>query len=105
MDLDGNEFVTRSLRLASDSGPGGQAQRSDIDNAINVFAGEVGTSLPEPWSRTVRGVARSRAVVDRALREDRDDYGVTTGFGKLSDRRIPSDHLEELQENLRGGRV
>jgi GTP-binding protein EngB required for normal cell division len=47
--------------LASDSGPGGQAQRSDIDNAINVFASEVGTSLPEPWSRTVRAAARSRA--------------------------------------------
>jgi GTP-binding protein EngB required for normal cell division len=47
--------------LASDSGPGGQAQRSDIDNAINAFAGEVGGSLPEPWSRTVRAAARSRA--------------------------------------------
>jgi GTP-binding protein EngB required for normal cell division len=47
--------------LASDSGPGGQAQRSDIDNAINTFASEVGTSLPEPWSRTVRAAARSRA--------------------------------------------
>jgi GTP-binding protein EngB required for normal cell division len=47
--------------LASDSGAGGQAQRSDIDNAINTFAGEVGTSLPEPWSRTVRAAARSRA--------------------------------------------
>jgi GTP-binding protein EngB required for normal cell division len=47
--------------LAGDSGPGGQAQRSDIDNAVNVFAGEVGGSLPEPWSRTVRAAARSRA--------------------------------------------
>jgi hypothetical protein len=47
--------------LASDSGPGGQAQRSDIDNAINTFVNEVGTSLPEPWSRTVRAAARSRA--------------------------------------------
>jgi GTP-binding protein EngB required for normal cell division len=45
--------------LASD--PPGQAQRSDIDNAINVFANEVGGSLPEPWSRTVRAAARSRA--------------------------------------------
>jgi len=45
--------------LASD--PPGQAQRSDIDNAINVFADQVGSSLPEPWSRTVRAAARSRA--------------------------------------------
>ena len=47
--------------LASDAGQAGQAQRSDIDNAINVFAKEVGGSLPEPWSRTVRAAARSRA--------------------------------------------
>jgi GTP-binding protein EngB required for normal cell division len=47
--------------LASDPGQAGQAQRPDIDNAINVFANEVGGSLPEPWSRTVRAVARSRA--------------------------------------------
>jgi GTP-binding protein EngB required for normal cell division len=48
--------------LASDPGQAGQAQRPDIDNAINVFAAEVGGSLPEPWSRTVRTVARSRAA-------------------------------------------
>ena len=47
--------------LASDPGQAGQAQRSDIDNAINVFASEVGGSLPDPWSRTVRAAARSRA--------------------------------------------
>jgi hypothetical protein len=47
--------------VASDAGHAGQAQRSDIDNAINVFANEVGGSLPEPWSRTVRAAARSRA--------------------------------------------
>jgi GTP-binding protein EngB required for normal cell division len=38
-----------------------QAQRSEIDNAITVFADEIGGSLPEPWSRTVRAAARSRA--------------------------------------------
>jgi GTP-binding protein EngB required for normal cell division len=46
---------------AGDLGHVGQAQRSDIDNAINVFASEVGGSLPEPWSRTVRAAARARA--------------------------------------------
>lgn len=47
--------------LASNPGQAGQAQRPDIDNAINVFAKEAGGSLPEPWSRTVRAAARSRA--------------------------------------------
>ena len=51
---------TRKL-LASAPGDVPQAQRSDIDNAITVFADEVGGSLPEPWSRTVRATARSRA--------------------------------------------
>ena len=46
---------------AVDPGDTAQAQRSDIDNAITAFADEVGASLPEPWSRTVREAARSRA--------------------------------------------
>jgi len=49
-------------RLPSgDAADAPQAQRSDIDNAINVFAVEVGGSLPVPWSRTVLAAARSRA--------------------------------------------
>jgi len=47
--------------LAGEGADLAQAQRSDIDNAITVFADEVGGSLPEPWSRTVRAAARSRA--------------------------------------------
>jgi hypothetical protein len=47
--------------LASEDADGAQAQRSEIDNAITVFADEVGGSLPEPWSRTVRAASRSRA--------------------------------------------
>ena len=39
-----------------------QAQRSEIDNAITEFADEVGGSLPEPWSRTVKAAARSKAA-------------------------------------------
>jgi GTP-binding protein EngB required for normal cell division len=47
--------------LTGEAADGAQAQRSDIDNAITVFADEIGASLPEPWSRTVRAAARSRA--------------------------------------------
>ena len=46
---------------AADPATAPQAQQADIDNAITVFAGEVGGSLPEPWSRTVLAAARSRA--------------------------------------------
>ena len=47
--------------LKSDAADVAQAQRPEIDNSITVFADEVGGSLPEPWSRTVREAARSRA--------------------------------------------
>jgi GTP-binding protein EngB required for normal cell division len=53
--------VSARKLLAGDGADVPQAQRSDIDNAITVFAEEVGGSLPEPWSRTVRAAARSRA--------------------------------------------
>jgi GTP-binding protein EngB required for normal cell division len=36
-------------------------QQSEIDSAITVFAGAVGAALPDPWPRTVREAARSRA--------------------------------------------
>ena len=52
---------------AADAGDTAQAQRSDIDNAITAFADEVGASLPEPWSRTVREAARSRADEAQAV--------------------------------------
>jgi GTP-binding protein EngB required for normal cell division len=47
--------------LAGEPAESAQAQRSEIDNAITVFATEVGGPLPEPWSRTVLAAARSRA--------------------------------------------
>jgi GTP-binding protein EngB required for normal cell division len=52
---------TSARKLLAGHADVAQAQRSEIDNAITVFADEVGGSLPEPWSRTVRAAARSRA--------------------------------------------
>jgi histidine ammonia-lyase len=42
----------------------------------------------------------SREVVERAVREGRVVYGVTTGFGELKDRHIPPDQVRALQLNL-----
>ena len=47
-----------------------------------------------------RRIDASRAVIDRAVREDRVVYGVTTGFGKFSDVVIPREKLRLLQRNL-----
>jgi hypothetical protein len=52
---------TSARKLLAGDSDTAQAQRSEIDNAITVFADEVGGSLPEPWSRTVQAAARSRA--------------------------------------------
>jgi GTP-binding protein EngB required for normal cell division len=40
---------------------GADAQQSEIDSAITVFADALGAGLPDPWPRTVRTAARSRA--------------------------------------------
>ncbi|HEY2567856.1 MAG TPA: histidine ammonia-lyase [Candidatus Udaeobacter sp.] len=45
-------------------------------------------------------VSASRKVVEEIIERDSVVYGVTTGFGKLSDVRIPRDALRELQLNL-----
>jgi histidine ammonia-lyase len=54
------------------------------------------TLSPEARAR----IARCRTVVDRAVESGAAIYGVTTGFGKLSDLRIPRDQLARLQTNL-----
>src|SRR2546430_4254051 len=46
------------------------------------------------------GVIASRRVIEDTVAHDDTVYGVSTGFGKLSDVRIPHDALAELQLNL-----
>ncbi len=43
---------------------------------------------------------RSRALVDRLANEPRAVYGINTGFGPLSDRRIAPDELDRHQIHL-----
>src|SRR6266513_2620769 len=45
-------------------------------------------------------IVASRKVVEEIIARDAVVYGVTTGFGKLSDVRIPREALSELQLNL-----
>jgi energy-coupling factor transporter ATP-binding protein EcfA2 len=46
----------------------GQAQQSEVDNAITAFSGAVGGRLPEPWAGGVREAARGNAgLVPQAL--------------------------------------
>jgi histidine ammonia-lyase len=45
-------------------------------------------------------IAASRKVVEEIVARDAVVYGVNTGFGKLSDVRVPKDELRQLQLNL-----
>src|SRR4051812_18499138 len=45
-------------------------------------------------------VLASRAVVDQIVQRGDVVYGVNTGFGKLSDVRVPREELLDLQLNL-----
>src|SRR5499433_2104047 len=42
----------------------------------------------------------SRRVIEQIVARDAVVYGVNTGFGKLSDVRVPKDELRQLQLNL-----
>ena len=48
----------------------------------------------------VQRMLRAQEYVDRIVREREVVYGVTTGFGKLSEVAIPPERLGELQVNL-----
>jgi histidine ammonia-lyase len=45
-------------------------------------------------------VAASRELIQQIVARDAVVYGVNTGFGKLSDVRVPQDELRQLQLNL-----
>ena len=45
-------------------------------------------------------VSRSRALVEKWVREQRPVYGVTTGFGALCEVTIPAEQTRALQENI-----
>ena len=50
--------------------------------------------------QAVDRIVKSRALVERWVAEERVIYGITTGFGALSDTRISGDQTRELQRNI-----
>ena len=68
-----------------------------LEEAISVIFDKEEVAL-SPEARIQ--IQRSRDVILEALKKGNPIYGINTGFGRLSDVRIPDDHLDELQENL-----
>src|SRR3954464_13790883 len=68
-----------------------------VDEAYAVAAERLRVEL-DPKAR--ERMLRTRAVVDDIVERNAVVYGVTTGFGKLSEVAIPRDKLAQLQVNL-----
>src|SRR5437870_2881239 len=68
-----------------------------IDNVHEVAIDRRRVALhPE----TAKKMARSRSVIETIVKESRAVYGVSTGFGKLSDVHIGPEEIIQLQHNL-----
>jgi histidine ammonia-lyase len=65
----------------------------------DVFAVAHGASVALAPAVVAR-MRATRGVVDALVQRNEIAYGVTTGFGKLSDVAIPRDRLADLQVNL-----
>src|SRR6476620_3330166 len=65
---------------------------------VTAVAAERARVSVAPWASQRAGAARK--IVDRLVESRAVAYGVTTGFGKLSEVAIPPEKLAELQVNL-----
>ncbi|MEJ7802490.1 MAG: aromatic amino acid lyase, partial [Candidatus Limnocylindria bacterium] len=68
-----------------------------IDNVVEVARGRRSVALDH---EAARRMGESRAVIERLVAAGATVYGVTTGFGDLSDVRIEPSQTAELQQNL-----
>src|SRR3982074_93114 len=68
-----------------------------LDGVVAVAVDRAPVELA-PAART--RMDRAHEVVSAIVRRNAVAYGVTTGFGKLSDVAIPPERIEELQVNL-----
>jgi histidine ammonia-lyase len=74
----------------------GELSLADIERVARG-ASQVELRLDDEARGRVRA---ARAVVEQVVREERVVYGITTGFGALSEVVIPPDRIRELQINL-----
>jgi histidine ammonia-lyase len=66
----------------------------------NVYEVASGGAKVRVAGRAASKMRQSRAFIEKALRKGEIIYGVTTGFGLLSDKVIDPSQIEALQRNL-----
>jgi histidine ammonia-lyase len=72
-------------------------QPLSLEQIHQVAAGSLDAAIA-PAAR--QGIEASQAVVERIVTSNETAYGINTGFGKLSDVRISTGDLQQLQRNL-----
>jgi histidine ammonia-lyase len=72
-------------------------QPLSLEQIHHVAVGSTDTAIA-PAAR--QGILASQAVVERIVTSNETAYGINTGFGKLSDVRISTGDLQQLQRNL-----
>jgi len=68
-----------------------------LEEVLELAEGRAQVKLSSSVAKKVR---RSRDFIEKALRQGEKIYGVTTGFGMLSDQLIDRSQIEALQRNL-----
>jgi histidine ammonia-lyase len=71
--------------------------RLTLQELVSVARGNAAVRIDR---RALRRTKRSRAVLEKLLRQDKVIYGVNTGFGALSNVKVASEDLRQLQVNL-----
>jgi len=72
-------------------------ERLTLEQVLEVAEGKVKVKISPTVEKKVR---RSRDFIEKALDQGEKIYGVTTGFGLLSDQLIDHSQIEDLQRNL-----
>ena len=68
-----------------------------LEQLRRIWQDQVALSLP---GSAIQAMDASSAIVQKIIREGNPAYGINTGFGKLAQKRIPDEDLEQLQKNL-----
>jgi histidine ammonia-lyase len=68
-----------------------------LEDVVEVAEGRAEVRIAPSVARKVK---RSRDFIEKALAQGEKIYGVTTGFGLLSDQVIDQSQIEDLQRNL-----
>jgi len=68
-----------------------------FEDLVAIARGNATVHLTE---ESVKRVIRTRELIERWVQEERTIYGITTGFGALSDVTISKEDTRQLQENI-----